>query len=57
MLELQTLYRISGGIKIMSCHENEALLESLFEDGLEKGMSDAEAESYARERLDQLAVE
>mgnify|MGYP001169277041 FL=1 len=38
----------------MSNHYNEALLEQLFEEALDLGMSDAEAEQYAIERAEQL---
>ncbi len=38
----------------MSNHYNEILLEQLFEEALDLGMSDAKAEQYAIERAEQL---
>jgi len=38
----------------MSNHYNETLLEQLFEEALDLGMPDEEAEQYAVERAEQL---
>ena len=38
----------------MSNHYNETLLEQLFEEALDLGMSDEDAEQYAIERAEQL---
>ena len=38
----------------MSDHNNEALLENLFEEALAMGMTDQEAEEYANQRFEQL---
>ena len=38
----------------MSNHHNETLLEQLFEEALDLGMSDEDAEQYAIERAEQL---
>ena len=40
----------------MSCEHTINFLERCFEEGLEQGMSDSEAESYARERLSEEAL-
>lgn len=40
----------------MSNHCNEALLENLFEEGLELGLSDEEAEAYAWAKFEELSV-
>lgn len=38
----------------MSDHNNESLLENLFEEALAMGMTDQEAEAYANQRFEQL---
>jgi hypothetical protein len=40
--------------KMMSDHNNESLLENLFEEALAMGMTDQEAEAYANQRFEQL---
>lgn len=37
----------------MSCEYTEAFLERKFEEGLDLGMNEEQAEAYAREALDQ----
>ena len=37
----------------MSCEYTQAFLEQKFEEGLDLGMTDEQAEEYARESLDQ----
>lgn len=38
----------------MSCLQNEMILERLFEEGLEMGLSEKEAEEYANKKFEEL---
>jgi len=40
----------------MSCEVNEMLLERYFEEGLEMGLSEKEAEKYANEKFEERGI-
>lgn len=39
----------------MSCHYTELALESYYEEGLDLGMTEEQAERYARKRLEEIS--